>query len=268
MGVRRTATQGLARWTGATRVPGTKKGVRRVKGAIGDVLPFALVVTISPINIIAAIVLLFSKRPVVNAASYVVGFVVGVAAMLGALVAIAGTVDLAAGPGRPRARGHSDRPRRCTPRGRDRQVPLRTESGEPASFQVDGRPRNVRTVKSLGLGVLIGALNPKNIAMAIAAALSIASVGLTGGQQVVVVVVYVVLAVLGVAAPVVVASCSATALNLCSPAGKRARAEQPGGHGRAVPRVLRGPRRQGHRRGLTFPSAAPTARAQGRVLTW
>jgi len=60
-------------------------------------------------------------------------------------------------------------------------------------------------VKSLGLGVLIGALNPKNIAMAIAAALSIASVGLTGGQQVVVVVVYVVLAVLGVAAPVVVA---------------------------------------------------------------
>jgi len=53
--------------------------------------------------------------------------------------------------------------------------------------------------------VLIGALNPKNIAMAIAAALSIASVGLTGGQQVVVVVVYVVLAVLGVAAPVVVA---------------------------------------------------------------
>jgi len=52
--------------------------------------------------------------------------------------------------------------------------------------------------------VLIGALNPKNIAMAIAAALSIASVGLTVANRSCSVV-YVVLAVLGVAAPVVVA---------------------------------------------------------------
>ena len=207
MGVRRTATQGLARWTGATRVPGTKKGVRRVKGAIGDVLPFALVVTISPINIIAAIVLLFSKRPVVNAASYVVGFVVGVAAMLGALVAIAGTVDLAAGTGTATGAGGIrialGVALLVAAIAKFRSAP---KAGEPASLPkwMAGLAM-FAPVKSLGLGVLIGALNPKNIAMAIAAALSIASVGLTGGQQVVVVVVYVVLAVLGVAAPVVVA---------------------------------------------------------------
>jgi len=69
-------------------VPGTKKGVRRVKGAIGDVLPFALVVTISR-SISSRRSCCCSRRDGGQRASYVVGFVVGVAAMLGALVAIA-----------------------------------------------------------------------------------------------------------------------------------------------------------------------------------
>jgi hypothetical protein len=41
-----------------------------VKDVIGSILPLAIAVTISPIPIIAEILLLFTKKPVANAASY------------------------------------------------------------------------------------------------------------------------------------------------------------------------------------------------------
>jgi threonine/homoserine/homoserine lactone efflux protein len=58
--------------------------------------------------------------------------------------------------------------------------------------------------KSLAVGVAIGALNPKNVVVGLAAALSIASAGLSTGQQIGAVAVYAVVAILGVAAPLVV----------------------------------------------------------------
>jgi hypothetical protein len=65
-----------------------------VKHVVGEILPLALVVTISPINVIPVILLLFTKRPLVNALCFLVGFIAGVAAMLVAFVAIAEGVDL------------------------------------------------------------------------------------------------------------------------------------------------------------------------------
>jgi hypothetical protein len=41
-----------------------------VKSLIGGILPPAIVVTASPINIVAAILLLFSKRPIANSTSF------------------------------------------------------------------------------------------------------------------------------------------------------------------------------------------------------
>jgi Sap, sulfolipid-1-addressing protein len=59
--------------------------------------------------------------------------------------------------------------------------------------------------KSLGIGVGIGALNPKNLAVGLSAALLIASAGLSTGAQTATVAVYVVVAAIGVAAPFVAA---------------------------------------------------------------
>jgi hypothetical protein len=70
-----------------------------VKDVIGSILPLAIAVTISPVPIIAEILLLFTKKPVANAASYLAGFIVGVAGVLAILVAIAGTINLSAGSG-------------------------------------------------------------------------------------------------------------------------------------------------------------------------
>ena len=60
-----------------------------MKDVIGSILPLAIAVTISPIPIIAEILLLFTKKPVANAATYLAGFMVGIAGVLAILVAIA-----------------------------------------------------------------------------------------------------------------------------------------------------------------------------------
>ena len=57
--------------------------------------------------------------------------------------------------------------------------------------------------KSLGVGVLLSAVNPKNLGLTIAAAASIGVSGLSSGTELVVLVVFVLIASIGVAAPVV-----------------------------------------------------------------
>jgi len=72
---------------------------------IGEILPLALVVTISPLNIIPAILLLFTSKPLVSALSFLAGFVAGVAVVLGLLVALGGAADLAHDTAMPTGRG-------------------------------------------------------------------------------------------------------------------------------------------------------------------
>jgi hypothetical protein len=49
-----------------------------VNEVLRDILPLAIAVTISPVPIIAEILLLFTARAKANAGAYVAGFVVGV----------------------------------------------------------------------------------------------------------------------------------------------------------------------------------------------
>jgi hypothetical protein len=76
-----------------------------VRNIVGDLLPLALVVTVSPINIVTAILLLFSKRPIANAAIYLLGFVLGVAAVLSGITAVADAIGIS--PGSERSQGAS-----------------------------------------------------------------------------------------------------------------------------------------------------------------
>ncbi|WUJ12284.1 GAP family protein [Actinoplanes sp. NBC_00393] len=56
--------------------------------------------------------------------------------------------------------------------------------------------------KSLGVAVLLSAVNPKNLLLAVAGAAAIAQTGIAGGQQAVAYAVFALIASLGVAAPV------------------------------------------------------------------
>ena len=177
-----------------------------MKNVIGSILPLAIAVTISPIPIIAEILLLFTKKPVANAGSYLAGFVVGVAGAPAILVAIAGTVNLSAGSGPSEGpRSSSWRWARYCWSPRCASSAACEKSGEEASM-----PKWMNGIagfapgKSLIVGVGIGALNPKNIIVGVAAAVAIASASLSAGQEAGAIAVYVLVAVLGVAAPLVV----------------------------------------------------------------
>lgn len=176
-----------------------------MRQAIGDVLPFAIIVMVSPINIVAAILLLFSKRPLVNASAYLAGFVAGVAAVVTGLTLLAGAISLQSGGDRSRGAavamivlgvalvGAAVRKFRSRP-SPDEEPALPAWMDGIADFGVG---------KSLAVGAGIGAGNPKNIAVAVGTAVAVSSTGLPGAQQAVVLTVYVVLACLGVAAPIV-----------------------------------------------------------------
>ncbi len=174
-------------------------------GVLGTLLPLAIAVTISPIPIIAEILLLFSKKPVAAASAYLVGFVIGVALILGVLILVANAVDLSkSGP----AKGAGTL-----------QLVLgvvllvaavRRFRGRPKHDEATPAPKWMNGIgsftpgKSLGVGTALGAANPKNIAVGVAAAAAISSAGLSTGQTVVSMVVYVIIAAAGVAAPLVV----------------------------------------------------------------
>ena len=177
-----------------------------LKAVIGEILPLALVVTISPLNIIPAILLLFTKKPLTNALNFLAGFVVGVASMLALLVPLGGAVNLSTDNGHSTWAGilklalgayllfAAVKKFRGRPRGGD-QGSLPKWMDGIAGYS---------STKALGAGVLLGAFNPKNIVVGLASAAAIAAGGLSPAQQAIAGGIYVLVAVLGVVAPIVV----------------------------------------------------------------
>ena len=195
-------------WLPVTCIRNGNSHARRtepMKTVIAEILPFAIVVAVSPINIVAAILLMFSKKPVLNASCYLAGFMTGVALVLAAVTVIADSAGLS---------GDAQRSRWASAllvalgvyllfvavqTFRKRPAP---DENPPAPAWMDGIT-GFGPLKSIGIGLTIGALNPKNIAVAVAAAITIASAGLTPGTTISVVAIYTVIASLGVAAPIV-----------------------------------------------------------------
>ena len=176
-----------------------------MRQVIGEVLPFAIVVMVSPINIVAAILLLFSKRPLLNASCYLGGFVVGLAAVVGGLTAVAGAVHL--NPGSNQSRGASGL---LLALGAGLiVVAVRKFRGRPGPDDPSSLPGWMDGIagfgagRSLAVGAGIGAGNPKNIAVALGTAVAVSSAALPVGQQVIVLAIYVVLGSLGVAGPII-----------------------------------------------------------------
>jgi threonine/homoserine/homoserine lactone efflux protein len=178
-----------------------------VRSVIGDLLPLALVVTISPINIVAPILLLFSERPVTNATVYLLGFVLGVAMMLSGLTALADAVGLSTGSERSQVTAAL-----LLALGVFLiVVGVRKILSRPGPEDEPDQPSWMKGLGGLGagrsflVGASVGALNPKNIAVAFASAVIVATAELPIAQQVGAITVYTVIASIGVATPIVVA---------------------------------------------------------------
>jgi hypothetical protein len=176
-----------------------------MRTVIGAILPLAIVVTVSPLNIVAAILLLFSGRPVRNASCYLAGFVAGVALVVAIATALAGAADLSTD--QQRSRGASGL---LLALGIGLLIAaIRKFRNRPAAGESSPLPKWMDGIasfgpgKSLVVGTAVGAGNPKNIAVGVAAAITIASAGLGVGEVAGVIAIYTVIAALGVAAPIV-----------------------------------------------------------------
>ena len=174
--------------------------------AIGGILPLAIAVDISVLSIIAIILMLITARARSNGPAFVAGWVLGLV-VVGALVLIianAAGVSSSSGPSTAAdaikltlgvlflllaVRQWRSRP------GPGEQAPAPKWMAALDSFT---------PAKSLGLGAAMSGVNPKNLALTAAAAMSIAQTGLPGGQQAVVLAVFIVVGSVAVAAPLVV----------------------------------------------------------------
>jgi len=174
--------------------------------AISEVLPFAIGVAISPAGIIAVILVLISGRARVNGPVFLLGWVVGVAIVSTIIYLLADAGDVGSG-------GSAS----------DTSYWLKLAVGillvllafrdwrkRPAAGEAVDQPKwmsaidTLTPVKTGGLAVLLAALNPKNLALSLAAGTSLAQAGASGSEATVGLVVFVVVASVTVAVPVVV----------------------------------------------------------------
>ena len=150
--------------------------------AIGAVLPLAIGVAISPITIIAVILMLFSARARQNGPAFLAGWV-------GALAVVGAIVFVLAEAGRVGSDGSSSNLAAMLKALLGvlflmlavRQWRTRPAEGEQAPMPkwmaaID----SFTTGRSLGLAALLAGVNPKNLALTVGAGLAIAQSGATG----------------------------------------------------------------------------------------
>jgi threonine/homoserine/homoserine lactone efflux protein len=173
-------------------------------GVIGQILPSAIGVAISPVPIIAVILMLFSKKARSNGPAFLGGWVLGLA-VVGTVVLILAAAGKVSAGGAPStasyviklllgllflamaARQWKSRPK---------------EGEQPAMPKWMAGIDAFTTGKSFGLAFLLSAVNPKNLALTLAAALTIAQAGLSDGQEAAALIVFILIASLTVGIPV------------------------------------------------------------------
>lgn len=172
---------------------------------IGEILPLALGITISPIPIIAAILMLLSPRAKGTSVGFLLGWVTGiiVAVTFFTLISqflpeddpdasqpVAGIVKLVLGALLI-------------------LLAVKQWRGRPQADEVPELPGwmkaidSMTPIKATGLGFLLSALNPKNLIMGAGAGVTIGGAGLASGDIVVAIAMFTIIAAASVAVPVI-----------------------------------------------------------------
>ncbi len=169
--------------------------------AIGQILGLAMGVAISPVPIIALILMLFSKAAVRNSLSFLTGWLLGLTGV--SIVVLAIGLDGAGGD------GDSTGVVKIGIGLLFLALAVKQWRSRPGEGEEPHMPGWMATVdeftpaRAFGLAVLLSAVNPKNLGLTLAAASSIGAVGLSSGDEAIVVAVYVVLASITLIVPVV-----------------------------------------------------------------
>ncbi len=174
--------------------------------AIGQALPYGVGVALSPVPIIAVVLMLATPQGRINGPTFLAGWIVGIA-VLGTIVLLVASGASASNHGAPATWVSivkivlgvlllllAAKQWRARPRG----------DAEP---ELPAWMKTIDTftpVKSIGIGVLLSAINPKNLLLVVGAAAAIAQTGVSTLDQAVALAVFTVIATLGVGAPVAI----------------------------------------------------------------
>ena len=175
-------------------------------GAIGGSLPLAIGVALSPLPIIAVVLMLTTPRARVNGPAFVLGWLAGLAVVGAIVLAVAGPAD-ASSSGSPAtwvswlkiALGLLLL-----------AVGVREFRARPADGDQAALPKWMQTIDTakpraaFGLAAVLAGANPKNLLLAVSAAASIAQTGISGGQQAIAYAVFALIGTVGVGAPVAI----------------------------------------------------------------
>jgi hypothetical protein len=172
---------------------------------IGEVLTFAIGVAISPVPIIAVILMLFSTRARVNGPAFLLGWVVALAAVstVAYVLADQGNAATSSGASDSISWGKialgvlflllARRQRRSRP----------AQGVEPEMPKWLAGVDSLAPGKAFGLGLLLAGANPKNLILTLGAAAGVAQLGLSTADAAVSLIVFVLLGSLTIAIPVI-----------------------------------------------------------------
>lgn len=172
---------------------------------ISEILTFAVGVAISPVPIIAVTLMLFSQRARINGPAFLIGWVVALALVSGAVYVLADQADAATDNTTDEAiawgkivlgvlflllaaRNWQNRP---------------APDAEPEMPKWMAGIDALKPGKAIGLGLLLAGVNPKNLMLAAAAGAGLAQLGLATGDAVGSLIVFVIVGSLTIAGPVV-----------------------------------------------------------------
>ncbi len=170
--------------------------------AIGGFLPYAVGVAVSPVPIAGVLLMLVTKRARTNGPMFLLGWLAGLAIVGVVVLLIPG---LETGTGEP-----------STATGIVKGVlgilllliGIRAWRSRPAAGETAKTPGwmekidGMSSLKALGMGFLLSALNPKNLLLAVGGAATITSTDLTTSQQYIALAVFVAIASITILVPV------------------------------------------------------------------
>jgi hypothetical protein len=172
--------------------------------AIGESIVFAVGVAVSPIPIIAVVLILLSERPSANSLTFAVGWILGIAGVIAFVIVASGAIDI--GTDNSPSTGVS-----IVKLGLGVMVVLlgalywrkRPAAGESAPLpKWLQATETITPAKSGGFGLLLS-VNPKSLLLIVAGGLAISGAPASPGAKVVASAVFVAVAVSTVVAPVV-----------------------------------------------------------------
>lgn len=172
--------------------------------AIGSVLPMAVGVALSPVPVIATILMLFSSRARTNGPAFLAGWLLGLGAAVAVTVALSGAADL----------DSSDSAMTGVAWGKVvlglvfLVMAVRQWRSRPVGDAGPELPRWMDAVdgfspgKAFAIAALLSGVNPKNLGLAVAAATTVAGMGLAAGESTAALIVFVLLASTTIIVPV------------------------------------------------------------------